>query len=346
MAVAREERLLVPSETGASTVARNRVPRRTPSAPSTSAAASRPRRRSLRRRAPAPARPRATCGTITTEARRPAAAARSPGRRSRRRPRRRPRPRRRSRDHVHHHRPASWARPKISRRSCSGDGHAVEKTRGPVASTASTDSSAANSSRLSPNGRVVRPDPFDRRCDTVGIEVGHAHDAEAAGLRDRGDERRVGKPLDMPASTTGWSTPRTGCACRDHRPRGRRDIIAPQRSSESWTPYERVFYSSGMRVEYREEPCRSALNRVKGMPFDWSLNPYTGCATVAPSVTSAPSRRAPTGPRTTATGARSGSRSTSPTSSGGSSRVRRGSGRPSPSARRPTRTSPPRAAIA
>ena len=33
-----------------------------------------------------------------------------------------------------------------------------------------------------------------------------------------------------------------------------------------------------MRVEYREEPCRSALNRVKGMPFDWSLNPYTGCA--------------------------------------------------------------------
>jgi DNA repair photolyase len=32
-----------------------------------------------------------------------------------------------------------------------------------------------------------------------------------------------------------------------------------------------------MRVEYREEPCRSALNRVKGMPFDWSLNPYMGC---------------------------------------------------------------------
>jgi DNA repair photolyase len=29
--------------------------------------------------------------------------------------------------------------------------------------------------------------------------------------------------------------------------------------------------------EYREEPCRSALNRVKGMMFDWSLNPYMGC---------------------------------------------------------------------
>jgi len=33
-----------------------------------------------------------------------------------------------------------------------------------------------------------------------------------------------------------------------------------------------------VRVEYREEPCKSALNRVKGMMFDWSLNPYMGCA--------------------------------------------------------------------
>lgn len=33
-----------------------------------------------------------------------------------------------------------------------------------------------------------------------------------------------------------------------------------------------------MRVKYREEPCRAALNHVKGMPFVWSLNPYTGCA--------------------------------------------------------------------
>src|SRR6185295_5898432 len=33
-----------------------------------------------------------------------------------------------------------------------------------------------------------------------------------------------------------------------------------------------------MVAEYREEPCRSALNRVSGMPFGWSLNPYMGCA--------------------------------------------------------------------
>jgi DNA repair photolyase len=39
-----------------------------------------------------------------------------------------------------------------------------------------------------------------------------------------------------------------------------------------------MFYAPIMRVEYREEQCRSALNRVKGMPFEWSLNPYTGCA--------------------------------------------------------------------
>ena len=31
-------------------------------------------------------------------------------------------------------------------------------------------------------------------------------------------------------------------------------------------------------VEYREITCKSALNRVRGMPFAWSLNPYRGCA--------------------------------------------------------------------
>jgi DNA repair photolyase len=41
--------------------------------------------------------------------------------------------------------------------------------------------------------------------------------------------------------------------------------------------YERLFYHAGVRVEYREEPCKSALNAVKGMGFRWSLNPYMGC---------------------------------------------------------------------
>jgi DNA repair photolyase len=39
-----------------------------------------------------------------------------------------------------------------------------------------------------------------------------------------------------------------------------------------------VFYASEVRAAYLEQPCRSALNRVRGMPFRWSLNPYTGCA--------------------------------------------------------------------
>lgn len=30
-------------------------------------------------------------------------------------------------------------------------------------------------------------------------------------------------------------------------------------------------------ARYHEVRCRSALNRVKGMPFDWTLNPYRGC---------------------------------------------------------------------
>jgi DNA repair photolyase len=31
------------------------------------------------------------------------------------------------------------------------------------------------------------------------------------------------------------------------------------------------------RPSYIETPCKSALNRVSGMPFRWSLNPYRGC---------------------------------------------------------------------
>jgi DNA repair photolyase len=39
-----------------------------------------------------------------------------------------------------------------------------------------------------------------------------------------------------------------------------------------------MFYPGRMRVEYRIEPCKSALTQVRGMPFRWSLNPYMGCA--------------------------------------------------------------------
>ncbi len=38
-----------------------------------------------------------------------------------------------------------------------------------------------------------------------------------------------------------------------------------------------MFYTGAMRAEYRLEPCKTALNPVRGMPFRWSLNPYMGC---------------------------------------------------------------------
>ena len=40
---------------------------------------------------------------------------------------------------------------------------------------------------------------------------------------------------------------------------------------------EPLFYGVGMRPIYRDEPCRTALNRVRNMSFSWSLNPYMGC---------------------------------------------------------------------
>src|SRR5678816_4211800 len=30
-------------------------------------------------------------------------------------------------------------------------------------------------------------------------------------------------------------------------------------------------------ARYQEVTCRSALNPVEGMPFNWTLNPYRGC---------------------------------------------------------------------
>ena len=38
-----------------------------------------------------------------------------------------------------------------------------------------------------------------------------------------------------------------------------------------------MFYNPHVNVEYREQPCKVALNRVRGMSFKWSLNPYMGC---------------------------------------------------------------------
>ena len=38
-----------------------------------------------------------------------------------------------------------------------------------------------------------------------------------------------------------------------------------------------MFYNSHVGPEYREQACKVALNKVRGMSFKWSLNPYMGC---------------------------------------------------------------------
>ena len=57
------------------------------------------------------------------------------------------------------------------------------------------------------------------------------------------------------------------------------DVLRPerQRQRQPRDAFELVYYTFHVSVEYREEPCRSALNRVRGMSFKWSLNPYMGC---------------------------------------------------------------------
>jgi DNA repair photolyase len=51
----------------------------------------------------------------------------------------------------------------------------------------------------------------------------------------------------------------------------------PKKSEFSTHERTCVRYDRDVGINYREEPCRSALNRVKGMRFKWSLNPYMGC---------------------------------------------------------------------
>ena len=59
---------------------------------------------------------------------------------------------------------------------------------------------------------------------------------------------------------------------------GRSSSTRISRRSIAGRATERTYVlSCRVRIEYREEPCKVALNHVKGMPFDWSLNPYMGC---------------------------------------------------------------------
>jgi len=54
--------------------------------------------------------------------------------------------------------------------------------------------------------------------------------------------------------------------------RGIADLVK-QGGTEALTEAER----RADEARYQEVTCRSALNRVEGMPFKWTLNPYRGC---------------------------------------------------------------------
>ena len=54
--------------------------------------------------------------------------------------------------------------------------------------------------------------------------------------------------------------------------RGIADLVK-QGGTEALTEAER----RADQARYQEVTCRSALNRVEGMPFKWTLNPYRGC---------------------------------------------------------------------
>ena len=82
-----------------------------------------------------------------------------------------------------------------------------------------------------------------------------------------------------------------------------------------------MFYPVACGSRTARSPRRTALNRVKGMPFAWSLNPYTGCAHRCTFCYVRAFEARADRPRTTATAVRSASRSTSPRSCARSSRA-------------------------
>ena len=87
------------------------------------------------------------------------------------------------------------------------------------------------------------------------------------------DQARAGPAARGGRSSRCAARPARAYWAADRRPR---ESVA-RSISAALRRHEHMFYHVAVRVEYREEPCKVALNRVKGMPFDWSLNPYMGC---------------------------------------------------------------------
>src|SRR4051794_4693701 len=88
--------------------------------------------------------------------------------------------------------------------------------------------------------------------------------------------------IGAPRSRTGGGSPdrspEVAVTSTPLPPPPRRLVTPVSFSRQPLDPAEHVFYSGRVgTVEYVEVCCKSALNRVQGMPFKWSLNPYAGC---------------------------------------------------------------------
>jgi DNA repair photolyase len=118
---------------------------------------------------------------------------------------------------------------------------------------------------------VVRVEVGDDESDERLVEGGgnstppRARLGEAEAGVDRSPTVLAPKQVNVHVAGRKWQRER--CASKTGL-----DLHTPIQASE------RMFYTMKVDVEYREEPCKSALNRVSGMPFSWSLNPYMGCA--------------------------------------------------------------------
>ena len=109
---------------------------------------------------------------------------------------------------------------------------------------------------------------------------GHERSTEARVDQPKGHRRPLltnTPPLAGPTLLPGWSHPHQRAAAHSTTLNGGGQLC-PLRS-------EHLFYHAPVEapesrltdVEYLEVQCKSALNPVKGMFFNWSLNPYTGC---------------------------------------------------------------------
>jgi DNA repair photolyase len=77
------------------------------------------------------------------------------------------------------------------------------------------------------------------------------------------NKKRMSAPTCLPLLPDGAARPTTRAIARLVKDGGVAALTEAERRADA--------------AQYQEVTCRSALNRVAGMPFRWTLNPYRGC---------------------------------------------------------------------